>query len=124
MNDKDYQELRATVRQMERLIGKANTVELLETLTQWSGFKKDLLLEFLGRYREDEAELSGSMADVILGPEDRRKYNACLSVIADCYSRMATNRDTAYRTTQMQLVDRKLERMTVLLEQGDREEAE
>lgn len=68
-------------------------------------------------YQELKATaVSGSMADITLEGQDKREYNACLSVIAGCYSRMATNRDTAYRAQQKKLVDRKLERMTELLE--------
>ncbi len=57
-----------------------------------------------------------NMADAVLGEQARKEYDGCLSYITDCYTRMSTNRDAAYRVQQLQLVDKMLERMTVLLE--------
>lgn len=128
MNDQDYQELKATVSSMEHLIGKANTIRLLETFAQpnypnicmptkiWTEGKRALMREFLDRYQEEEAELSGNMADIILRAENRREYDACLSYITDAYIRMSTNRDPAYRDKQMEVTGKMLDRMTQLLE--------
>jgi len=56
------------------------------------------------------------LADIVLEPECQREYNSCMSYIVDCYHRMVSNRDTAYRVKQMELAGKMLDRMTELLE--------
>jgi len=52
----------------------------------------------------------------ILSESQETIFNRNVSLIADSYKRMATNRDTNYRNIQLKKCEKWLEEMTVILE--------
>jgi len=52
----------------------------------------------------------------ILSESQETIFNRNISLIADSYKRMATNRDTNYRNQQLEKCSKWLEEITVLLE--------
>jgi len=53
----------------------------------------------------------------ILSESQETIFNRNISLIADSYKRMATNRDTNYRDIQLEKCNKWLEEMTILLEE-------
>jgi len=53
----------------------------------------------------------------LLSESQETIYNRNISLIADSYKRMATNRDTNYRVQQLEKCEKWLEEMTVILEE-------
>ena len=53
----------------------------------------------------------------LLSESQETIYNRNISLIADSYKRMPTNRDTNYRVQQLEKCEKWLEEMTVILEE-------